>query len=187
MTDDGFAVDAEQPGGRRVDELVAALEVLDEDAVGGALDDRLEQPLPAVNAAAARLLGIDRGAVIGHADDELFGSDASAARRARDQAVLATGETRRYWRTITSRQCATAPSSSVKTPFRDRSGTDRRPDRHRPRRDGDPAASRRRPPSFFDLAPDMLCTAGADGRLERVNDAWTAGLAGPRRSCARAG
>ena len=29
---------------------------------------------------------------------------------------------------------------------------------------------------FFDLAPDMLCTAGADGRLERVNEAWTAVL-----------
>jgi diguanylate cyclase (GGDEF)-like protein/PAS domain S-box-containing protein len=29
---------------------------------------------------------------------------------------------------------------------------------------------------FFELAPDMLCTAGADGRLERVNEAWTAVL-----------
>jgi diguanylate cyclase (GGDEF)-like protein/PAS domain S-box-containing protein len=26
---------------------------------------------------------------------------------------------------------------------------------------------------FFDLAPDMLCTAGTGGRLERVNAAWT--------------
>ena len=29
---------------------------------------------------------------------------------------------------------------------------------------------------FFDLAPDMLCTIGADGRLERVNEAWSATL-----------
>ncbi len=29
---------------------------------------------------------------------------------------------------------------------------------------------------YFDLAPDMLCTLGPDGRFERVNDAWTQAL-----------
>ena len=85
--------------------------------------------------------------------------------------MLATGETRRYWRTITVGD-VDRTVSVVKTPFRDRSGaivgligTVR-----------DETAIRRleeETTRFFDLAPDMLCTAGANGRLERVNDAWT--------------
>ena len=147
------------------------LESIVEGSADGVFVKDLEGRYQLVNAAAARLLGIDRGAVIGHTDDELFGSDASAARRARDQAVLATGETRRYWRTITVGD-VDRTVSVVKTPFRDRSGaivgligTVR-----------DETAIRRleeETTRFFDLAPDMLCTAGANGRLERVNDAWT--------------
>jgi PAS domain S-box-containing protein len=74
-----------------------------------------------INDAAARLLDLDRDAVLGRTDEELFGSDASAARRARDQAVVATGETRRYWRTLTVGG-AERTVSVVKTPFRDRGG-----------------------------------------------------------------
>ena len=131
-------------------------------------------PLHALNEAAARLLGLDRDAVLGHTDAELFGDAASAARRARDEAVLATGETRRYWRTATSRRrprrsrssrrrSATAPARIVGLIGTVRDETDiRRLEQETGR--------------FFDLAPDMLCTAGADGRLERVNEAWTAVL-----------
>ena len=127
-----------------------------------------------VNEAAAGLLGGDREALLGRTDAELFGEAPSAARRARDRAVLATGQTRRYWRTATLGG-AERTISVVKSPFRDSSGTivgligtvrdetaTRRLEEERTR--------------FFDLAPDMLCTAGADGRLERVNDAWTAVL-----------
>ncbi len=147
------------------------LESIVEGSADGVFVKDLEGRYQLVNAAAARLLGIEREAVIGHTDDELFGSEASAARRARDQAVLATGETRRYWRTITVGD-ADRTVSVVKTPFRDRSGvivgligTVR-----------DETAIRRleeETTRFFDLAPDMLGTAGANGRLERVNDAWT--------------
>jgi diguanylate cyclase (GGDEF)-like protein/PAS domain S-box-containing protein len=127
-----------------------------------------------INAAAAQLLGLERESLLGRTDAELFGVPDIAARRARDEAVLASGETRRYWRTVTVGGVERT-ISVLKAPYRDRDGmvigligtvrdeTDiRRLEEETSR--------------FFDLAPDMLCTAGADGRLERVNDAWTAVL-----------
>jgi diguanylate cyclase (GGDEF)-like protein/PAS domain S-box-containing protein len=146
------------------------LESIVEEAADGVFVKDLEGRYRLVNDAAARLFGIDREAFLGHTDEELFGAEGGAARRAREQAVLATGETRRYWRRHGERTL-----SVVKAPYRDHSGaivglicTVR-----------DETAIRRleeETTRFFDLAPDMLCTAGADGRLERVNDAWTAVL-----------
>jgi diguanylate cyclase (GGDEF)-like protein/PAS domain S-box-containing protein len=152
----------------RGDRLLASIV---EGSADGVFVKDLEGRYQLINDAAARLLDIDRDAVLGRTDEELFGSEASAARRARDQAVLATGETRRYWRTLTVGG-SERTVSVVKTPFRDRTGailgligTVR-----------DETIMRRLEEEtgrFFELAPDMLCTAGADGRLERVNDAWT--------------
>jgi diguanylate cyclase (GGDEF)-like protein/PAS domain S-box-containing protein len=143
------------------------LESIVEGVGDGVFVKDLEGRYQLVNEAAVRLLGLDRDAVVGRTDEEVFGSEASAARRARDQAVVATGETQRYWRTFAGRTL-----SVVKAPYRDRSGaivgligTVR-----------DETALHRleeETTRFFELAPDMLCTAGADGRLERVNDAWT--------------
>ena len=88
--------------------------------------------------------------------------------------MLASGETRRQWRTmrIDGRD---RHVSTVKAPLRHADGrvggvvaiardeTDMR------RLEAD--SSR-----FFDLAPDMLATIGRDRRLERINDAWTTTL-----------
>jgi diguanylate cyclase (GGDEF)-like protein/PAS domain S-box-containing protein len=146
------------------------LESILEGAGDGVFVKDLEGRYRLVNETAARLLGIDRHTVIGRTDKELFGSEAGAARRARDQDVVATGETHRHWRTIGGRTL-----SLVKAPYRDRNGaiagligTVR--DETELRRLEEETTR------FFDLAPDMLCTAGADGRLDRVNDAWTAAL-----------
>ena len=126
------------------------------------------------NDAAATLIGHPREAILGSTDAELLTSDQAAARRARDEAVLARGETLRYWRTEGDWGIQRT-LSVAKSPFRDRDGqiigligSVR-----------DETAIRRLEEDtnrFFDLAPDMLCTAGADGRLERVNEAWTAVL-----------
>jgi diguanylate cyclase (GGDEF)-like protein/PAS domain S-box-containing protein len=126
------------------------------------------------NDAAATLIGHPRDAILGRTDADLLTHDRAAARRARDEAVLATGETRRYWRTDGDSGIQRA-LSVVKSPYRDRAGNtigligivrD-----ETSMRKLEEETSR-----FFDLAPDMLCTAGADGRLERVNEAWTAVL-----------
>ena len=79
----------------------ALLEAIVEGSADGVFVKDLEGRYRLVNDAAARLLGLDRAAVIGHTDAELFGAPETTARRARDEAVLATGETRRYWRTLT--------------------------------------------------------------------------------------
>jgi diguanylate cyclase (GGDEF)-like protein/PAS domain S-box-containing protein len=169
----GAAVVAWRATSRRQDDA-RLLETIVEGSVDGVFVKDLEGRYLLVNEAAARLIGLDRDQVLGHTDGELFGEADSAARRARDEAVLATGETRRYWRTTTVNG-ADRTISVIKAPFRDGTGrivgligTVR-----------DETAIRRleeQTTRFFDLAPDMLCTAGADGRLERVNDAWTAVL-----------
>jgi diguanylate cyclase (GGDEF)-like protein/PAS domain S-box-containing protein len=156
---------------RRAD--VQLLEAIVEGSSDGVFVKDLEGRYVLVNDAAARLLGLDRAAVLGHTDVELFGPE-SSARRARDEAVLATGDTRRYWRTIDV-GAAQRTVSVVKAPWRDDAGTvigligtvrDETEIRRLEEETG----------RFFELAPDMLCTAGADGRLERVNEAWTAVL-----------
>ena len=126
------------------------------------------------NDAAAGLLGHPREEILGRTDADLTLPEIAAARRGRDMAVMAAGETRRYWRTAGD-WGAQQSLSVVKTPYRDRAGrvagligTVR-----------DETAIRRleeKTSRFFDLAPDMLCTVGADGLLERVNGAWTAVL-----------
>ena len=127
-----------------------------------------------VNDAAAALIGHPREAILGRTDADLLSREQAAARRARDEAVLAAGETRRYWRTDGDWGIQRA-LSVVKSPYRDRDG-------HIVGLIGvvrDETAIRRleeETSRFFDLAPDMLCTAGDDGRLERVNEAWTATL-----------
>src|SRR3954466_7768961 len=98
---------------RRRDGLLLASIV--EGSGDGVFVKDLEGRYQLVNAAAARLLDLDRDTVVGRTDEELFGSEASAARRARDQAVLATGETRRYWRTLTVGR-SERTVSVVKTP-----------------------------------------------------------------------
>jgi diguanylate cyclase (GGDEF)-like protein/PAS domain S-box-containing protein len=147
------------------------LETIVEGSVDGVFVKDLEGRYMLVNEAAAGLLGLDRATVLGRSDEELFGEAASAPRRARDQAVLATGETRRYWRTLTVAG-ADRTISVIKAPFRDGSGRivgligtvrDETQIRRLEQETG----------RFFELAPDMLCTAGADGRLDRVNEAWT--------------
>ena len=76
------------------------LETIVEGSVDGVFVKDLEGRYILVNEAAARLLGAGPQAPCSAStDEELFGDAASAARRARDEAVLATGETRRYWRT----------------------------------------------------------------------------------------
>jgi diguanylate cyclase (GGDEF)-like protein/PAS domain S-box-containing protein len=127
-----------------------------------------------VNDAAAALLGRPRDVVVGRTDGELFGEEQTAVRRGRDRAVMATGETRRYWRT-SDHDGVDRTLSVVKAPYRDRHGkvigligTIR--DETEMRRMQEESGR------FFDLAPDMLCTAGPDGRLERLNEAWTAVL-----------
>jgi diguanylate cyclase (GGDEF)-like protein/PAS domain S-box-containing protein len=127
-----------------------------------------------VNDAAAALLGRPRDVVLGRTDAELFGEEQSAVRRARDEAVMASGETRRYWRT-SKHTGEERTLSVVKAPHRDRHGrviglvgTIR--DETEMRRMQEESGR------FFDLAPDMLCTAGPDGRLDRINEAWTAVL-----------
>jgi diguanylate cyclase (GGDEF)-like protein/PAS domain S-box-containing protein len=134
----------------------------------------LEGRYALVNEAAASLLGHTREEVLGRTDAELFGEEQSAVRRERDRAVMVSGETRRYWR-ASSHDGVQRTLSVVKAPYRDRDGrviglvgmirdeTDMRRLQEESSR-------------FFDLAPDMLCTAGADGRLERINEAWTAVL-----------
>ena len=122
-----------------------------------------------VNDAATWLLGLPAD-IVGRTDAELFDADEAAVRRDREAAVLATGEARRHWRTVSDRTL-----SIVTTPRRDDRGdiigligTVR-----------DETALRRleeETSRFFELSPDMLCTAGATGRLERVNGAWTTAL-----------
>ncbi len=119
-----------------------------------------------VNDAATWLLDLPAD-IVGRTDAELFDAEEAAVRRDRDEAVLAAGEARRYWRTVADRTL-----SIVTTPRRDDRGdviglieTVR-----------DETALRRleeETSRFFELSPDMLCTAGATGRLERVNGAWT--------------
>jgi diguanylate cyclase (GGDEF)-like protein/PAS domain S-box-containing protein len=147
------------------------LEAIVEGSTDGVFVKDLEGRYLLVNDAAAQLLGLDRATVVGRTDAELFGVPDTAARRARDEAVLATGETRRYWRTITVGGIDRTVSV-VKAPYRDDAGNvigligtvrDETEIRRLEEETG----------RFFELAPDMLCTAGADGRLERVNDAWT--------------
>jgi diguanylate cyclase (GGDEF)-like protein/PAS domain S-box-containing protein len=166
------AVVAWRATSRRQDDA-QLLETIVESSADGVFVKDLDGRYVLVNVAAARLLGLDRDTVLGRTDGELFG-EAADARRARDQAVLATGETRRYWRTVTVNG-SERTISVIKAPYRDATGaivgligTVR-----------DETAIRRleeETTRFFDLAPDMLCTAGANGRLERVNDAWTAVL-----------
>jgi diguanylate cyclase (GGDEF)-like protein/PAS domain S-box-containing protein len=153
---------------------VRLLEAIVEGSSDGVFVKDLEGRYLLVNDAAARLLGLDREAVLGRTDAELFGVPETAARRARDEAVLATGEARRYWRTLTV-DGVPRTLSVVKAPYRDGAGnvigligTAR--DETEIRRLEEETAR------FFELAPDMLCTAGPDGRLERVNEAWTAVL-----------
>ena len=126
------------------------------------------------NDVAAALIGHPREAIIGRTDADLCPRDQAAARRARDEAVLAAGETRRYWRTE-SEWGVQRSLSIVKSPYRDRHGNTVgligivRDETAMRRLEED--AGR-----FFDLAPDMLCTINPDGYLERVNHAWTAVL-----------
>jgi diguanylate cyclase (GGDEF)-like protein/PAS domain S-box-containing protein len=155
---------------RRRDD-VRLLEAIVNGSTDGVFVKDLEGRYLLINDAGARLLGLERESVLGHTDAELFGVPDSAARRARDEAVLASGETRRYWRT-TAVGATQRTISVVKAPYRDADGviigligTVR--DETEIRRLEEETSR------FFELAPDMLCTAGADGRLERVNDAWT--------------
>jgi PAS domain S-box-containing protein len=126
------------------------------------------------NDTAAALIGHPREAIVGSTDADLCPAAQAAARRARDEAVLAAGETRRYWRTETDLGIQRS-LSVVKAPYRDRDG----------KTVGligivrDEIAMRRLEEEagrFFDLAPDMLCTVGPDGYLERVNESWSAVL-----------
>jgi PAS domain S-box-containing protein len=126
------------------------------------------------NHAAAKLIGHRREAILGRTDADLCPREQAAARRARDEAVLAAGEARRYWRTE-GEWGLQRSLSVVKAPYRDHDGNAVgligivRDETEMRRLEEE--ASR-----FFDLAPDMLCTAGPDGYLERVNEAWTAVL-----------
>lgn len=127
-----------------------------------------------VNDAAAALLGAPADAVIGRTDPELVSPDIAEPRQARDRAVLASGSPQTYWRTATYGGVERT-HSVVKLPYR---GADGRV-RGVVTLSRDETAMRRleeQTARFFDLAPDMLCTAGPDGRLERVNDAWTSVL-----------
>jgi diguanylate cyclase (GGDEF)-like protein/PAS domain S-box-containing protein len=124
-----------------------------------------------VNDAAAALIGRSRDAILGRTDAELVPADLATQRRVRDEAVLATGHPQRYWRTAIFGEVERT-HSVVKLPYRDGDGRLRgvvtvARDETAMRRLEEETAR------FFDLAPDMLCTVGPDGRLERINDAWT--------------
>jgi diguanylate cyclase (GGDEF)-like protein/PAS domain S-box-containing protein len=127
-----------------------------------------------VNQAVARLFGRRREELIGRTLEEVLEPDVAERAQGNDEAVLASGETRRQWSTMTvgGRE---RHFSTVKAPLRDALG----------RVVGVVAIARDETESrrlqaesarFFDLAPDMLATAGPDGRLERINGAWTATL-----------
>jgi diguanylate cyclase (GGDEF)-like protein/PAS domain S-box-containing protein len=127
-----------------------------------------------VNQALADLLGRKPADIIGHTPAELVDAEAAEVWSTWDEAVLASGTSRRYWRTVavlgTERTFST-----VKAPLRDVAGRVvgivgiSRDETEVRRLEAD--SSR-----FFELAPDMLCTVRADGRLERVNAAWTTTL-----------
>ena len=149
------------------------LESIIEGSSDGLVVKDLEGRYLLANDAARRMLGLP-GDVVGRTDPDLFDAGEAASQRARDEAVLATGEARRYWRNVSDEETQRT-LSLVKAPHRDATGkivgligtvrdeTDMRQLEAETGR-------------FFDLAPDMLCTIGADGRLERVNEAWTAVL-----------
>ncbi|HEY7075325.1 MAG TPA: PAS domain S-box protein [Solirubrobacteraceae bacterium] len=127
-----------------------------------------------VNRAAAKLFGRRREELLGRTLEEVLGPQAAEPWTALDDAVLASGETRRQWRTtrIDGRE---RHVSTVKAPLRHGDGhvagvvAIARDETQMRRLEAD--SSR-----FFDLAPDMLATIGPDRRLERINDAWTATL-----------
>ncbi len=127
-----------------------------------------------VNDAMTKLVDRPRDAVLGATDFELVDRETAEAWRARDVAVMAAGEPRRHWRTGMLAGVERT-LSTVKVPYRDRRG-------HTAGVIGisrDETEMRRleeESSRFFDLAPDMLCTLGPDGRLQRVNDAWSAAL-----------
>jgi diguanylate cyclase (GGDEF)-like protein/PAS domain S-box-containing protein len=124
-----------------------------------------------VNDAAAKQLGTTVEGALGRTDDELLGPEPGDQRRARDDAVVASGTAHRYWRTADA-DGVERTHSVVKLPYRDGDGRVRgvvtvSRDETEMRRLEEQTAR------FFELAPDMLCTAGPDGCLERVNEAWT--------------
>jgi diguanylate cyclase (GGDEF)-like protein/PAS domain S-box-containing protein len=127
-----------------------------------------------VNRAAAKLFGRRRDELLGRTLRDVLGPEAAEQWAELDGAVLASGETRRQWRTmrIDGRDHHV---STVKAPLRHADGrlggvvAIARDETEMRRLEAD--SSR-----FFELAPDMLATIGPDRRLERVNDAWTATL-----------
>jgi diguanylate cyclase (GGDEF)-like protein/PAS domain S-box-containing protein len=156
---------------RRMQEGARLLQSIVEGTSDAVFVKDLEGRYLLVNDASAVLLGRPRDVILGRTDAELFGEEQTAVRRGRDRAVMAGGETRRYWRTDGDDRTL----SVVKTPHRDEHGkvigligTIR--DETEMRRLQEESGR------FFDLAPDMLCTVGPDGRLERINEAWTAVL-----------
>jgi diguanylate cyclase (GGDEF)-like protein/PAS domain S-box-containing protein len=127
-----------------------------------------------VNQGLADLLGRSPEQLLGRPLHEVVDAATADAWTHGDDAVLAAGGTQRAWRTITV-DGVERTFSTVKSPLRDAHGrvmgtvgiardeTDVR------RLEAE--ASR-----FFELAPDMLCTARPDGRLERLNGAWAGTL-----------
>jgi PAS domain S-box-containing protein len=124
-----------------------------------------------VNDPMLALIGREREDVIGRTDAELLPPDLAGPARARDESVLASGTAQRYWRTAAYAQ-GERTYSVVKLPYRDAEGrvhgviTMARDET--PMREIEERASH-----FFAMAPDMLCTIDAEGRLERTNEAWT--------------
>jgi diguanylate cyclase (GGDEF)-like protein/PAS domain S-box-containing protein len=127
-----------------------------------------------INAALAELLGRRPEEIIGRRPAELVEPEAAEVWVTWDEAVLASGTARRYWRTVPIRG-AERTFSTVKAPLRDAAGAVAgivgiaRDETEVRRLEAE--SSR-----FFELAPDMLCTVHPDGRLGRVNPAWTTAL-----------
>ena len=105
-----------QPGRHDADLLQSIIE----GSSDGLVVKDLEGRYLLANDAARRMLGLP-GDVVGRTDPDLFDADEAASQRARDEAVLATGEARRYWRNV-SDEDTQRTLSLVKAPHRDATG-----------------------------------------------------------------
>ncbi|MEA2627520.1 MAG: hypothetical protein QOD06_3565, partial [Candidatus Binatota bacterium] len=153
---------------RRSDELLHGILTGTTDAI--AVKDLAGRYLLA-NDASLDILGHPREAVLGRTDAELLPPDVAGPRRLQDEAVLASGGPRRYWRTAAYAD-GRRTHSVVKVPYRDGQGrivglVSVARDETEMRRLEEETGR------FFDLAPDMLCTIAPSGHLERLNGAWT--------------
>jgi diguanylate cyclase (GGDEF)-like protein/PAS domain S-box-containing protein len=159
---------------RRAEEGAGLLQMIVEGTSDAIYVKDLDGRYVLVNDAVSELLGRPREAILGATAFELVDRETAEAWRARDVAVMAAGEPRRHWRTGPLAGVERT-LSTVKVPYRDRRGRTAgiigiSRDETEMRRLEEESSR------FFDLAPDMLCTLGADGRLQRVNEAWVAAL-----------